>query len=186
MIDEFCHRWTWLSTATPNNSSQTYVTKTRTLLVICSKCVSFQADIWATGGAPMLTAAVVFAASDAGPKNFENMSGRQFTRDSWNVAYGRMNVSFFESGRLSDHLAALSAMSAKAILSSNMLPPETETDGGRKCLSHSGMWLISQLFARQYVNLLVLSRQSTFAPLSVQVTVVYAPPVSGVHLQVAI
>jgi hypothetical protein len=87
---------------------------------------------------------------------------------------------------LSDHLAALSAMSAKAMLSSNMLAPVTETEGGRKCLSHSGMWLISQLFARQYVNLLVLSRQSTFAPSSVQVTVVYAPPVTGVHLQLAI
>eukprot|EP01051_Picozoa_sp_SAG22_P014784 SAG22_NODE_1843_length_3455_cov_2.608760_5_plen_61_part_00 len=60
-----------------------------------------------------------------------------------------MKVSFLESATLPDHLAARSAMSAKAMLSSNMEAPVTETDGGRKFLSHSGMWSMSQALARQ-------------------------------------
>ena len=110
----------------------------------------------------MPIAALVFSANEAGPKNFENISGRQFTRDSWKVAYlqsfersinhrhvytkqaasntyGRMNASFFDSGRFLENLAALLAMSAKARLSSNIEAPVTVTEGGRKCLSHSGM-----------------------------------------------
>lgn len=88
LIEEFCQRCTWLSTATSTNIYQISLNSfnVQSLLAVQTVHQFKQRALLPESGAPMLSAAVVFSASDAGPKNFENMSGRQLTRDSWNVA----------------------------------------------------------------------------------------------------
>ena len=105
-----------------------------------------------------------------------------------------MNANFLDRGKPLDQREALSAISANAMLSSNIEAPLTATEGGRKCLSHSGMWSTSHALARQYVSgadalvELLAFLQSTGRPASVQLAVVAPPSASGakVHLQLAI
>ena len=106
------------------------------------------------------TASATVGAVSTSAKNLAKRSGRQFCRASWYAAYGSRYASFAASGTDADHGAAASASRANAMWSSSIELMLTAIDGGRKCLSNSGMCSSSHAFATQYVRL-GAARQST-------------------------
>ena len=105
---------------------------------------------WAPAKVPWLLP--VELAPAMAEKNLAKNSGLQLTLDSWKPAYGKTYAYRNSRGRCLENAFALSAIIAKAMLSSSIESPSTDTAGGKKSRSNSGMWFSSHSFEAHHLR----------------------------------